>query len=104
MKDLNYSELKLQEYLKLKNLNVEEAKLLFKFRTHQADFSENFRGGRDPANCKLCNTHLDNQPLSFQCPVVKSSVIVRGKYEDIFEDVITKELAKTLKHITSLRD
>ena len=104
MKDLHYSELKLQEYLKLKIMTIEEAKLVFKFRTRQAEFSENFRGTSGPANCILCNNHLDNQPMSFQCSVLNAKLKLKGKYEDIFEENISKDIVRSLKLIDRYRE
>ena len=45
MKDLTYIELKMQEYLELKDMSASQAKALFKFRIRMAPFGENFRGG-----------------------------------------------------------
>ena len=100
MNNLYYSELKIQEYLKLKIMTVEEAKLVFKFRTRQAEFSENFRGKNGPINCKLCDNHL----MSFQCSIIKSKFNLKGKYEDIFEENISREVVKSLKFINSYRE
>ena len=34
-------------------------------------FGENVRGGATFIICPLCNTHLDNQDISFTCPVTR---------------------------------
>ena len=44
-----------------------------------ASFSENFRG---PHGSKMCS--LDNQQMSFNCPVLKPKLDEKGKYEIIF--------------------
>ena len=85
-------------------MTVEEAKLVFKFRTRQAEFSENFRGKDGPINCKLCDNHLDSQVMSFQCSIIKSKFNLKGKYEDIFNENISKEVVKSLKFINSYRE
>ena len=44
MKNLVYSELKIQDYLLLKEMNTSQAKALFKFRVRMAQFCQNYRG------------------------------------------------------------
>ena len=43
--NLRYSDLKMQDYLLLNNMNKKEEIILFKFRTKMAPFSENFKAG-----------------------------------------------------------
>ena len=50
LKDLFYIELKIQHYLKLEELNVQQALTVFSFRTRMAKFSENYR------NCGIQQT------------------------------------------------
>ena len=54
MRNLTYSELKIQDYLLLKAINISEAKSLFKFRLRMAPFGENFRGGQKKVLFPLC--------------------------------------------------
>ena len=58
MKNLMYTELKMQDYLLLKNMNASQAKAMFKFRVRMAPFGENFRG----------NSHLSPLPRSPRWP------------------------------------
>ena len=99
-----YSELKLQPYLKSDDLTVIQAKTVFSFRIRMAQFSENYRGQADQAACKLCQLHLDNQPMSFHCSVIRANLNVRGNYEEIFSDNISKEIAETLVEILHFRE
>ena len=59
MKDLSYTHLKIQDYLLLKNMNLDEAKALFKFRVRMSPFGENYRGGRERKICPFCKNHPD---------------------------------------------
>ena len=48
MSDLNYSKLKIQEYLKLQTIDRQGAKTPFKYRVRMANYGENFRGSHGP--------------------------------------------------------
>ena len=85
MDNLSYNKLELQEYLKLKNCNAPQAKIMFRYRCRMANFGENFRGPRGPQICPMCSNHLDNQHLSFVCPKVQASVEVDVDYANIFK-------------------
>ena len=61
MKNLTYSDLKMQDYLLLNTINISQAKALFKFRLRMAPFGENFRGGQKTNLCPLCDGHPDGQ-------------------------------------------
>ena len=74
MENLKYTELKMQKYLKDKDIPVHEARNLYKYRTRSAHFKENLKGSYLSTACPLCFVQLDTQEHSFQCPVVKSQV------------------------------
>ena len=65
-----------------------------------ANFSEHFRGLFDPKQCQLCFTHLDNQHMSFTCPMIKPKLCKEGEYEGLFR---TKVPIETVKIYESLR-
>ena len=87
MKNLIYTELKMQDYLSLNKMNTSEAKSLFKFRLRMAPFGENFRGGQKVIICPLCNDHPDGQSESFWCTELKKVVNIEGEYSKIFGKV-----------------
>ena len=103
LKDLFYIELKIQHYLKLEELNVQQALTVFSFRTRMAKFSENYRNCGIQQTCPMCHTHLDNQPMSFQCAQVLKEIDVNCKYERIFSEQISVHLAQCLVDIVKLR-
>ena len=84
MINLIYTELKMQDYLLLKNMNASQAKAMFKFRVRMAPFGENFRGGQSTVICPLCQGHPDGQAESFKCPWIQKVIDVKGDYEQIF--------------------
>ena len=101
LRDLFYVELKLQQYLKLEEINVQQALTVFSFRTRMAKFSENFRNCGIQQICPMCQTHLDNQPMSFQCKNVLKEIDVKEKYERIFSENISVQLTKCLLDIVN---
>ena len=79
-----YSELKLQKYLKNGDLNVQEVKNLYRFRTNCAKFKENMRSSYAATPCPFCLVQPDNQKHSVQCPEVQKKVKIKGNYSDVF--------------------
>ena len=104
MKNLMYTELKIQDYLLLKGMNASQAKALFKFRVRMAPFGENFRGGQARVICPLCQNHPDGQEESFTCTIVNKVMDVRGQYSQIFGQKFSGELVKTIQNIYNYRE
>ena len=73
MDNLEYTELKLQNYLTDDEISVEEAKNLYRFRTRVAKFKENFKNGYVAHACPLCLGQADTQ-----CPVLKTKLKIKG--------------------------
>ena len=56
VKDLKYSENKMQSYIMARNLTIEQKQLLFQLRTNMVDVKENFKGQYLDTKCVLgCN-------------------------------------------------
>ena len=91
-----HGKLVMQSYLKLPNMTPDDGKMVFAFRTRMANFSENFRGQSDPKQCPLCQTHLDNQQMAFNCPQIKPKLNPEGKYDGIYKtELWTKRASLT---------
>ena len=99
-----HPKLEMQNYLKLKDLTVEDGKRIFAYRTRMANYGENFRGLSDPKQCPLCSTHLDNQQMAFICPQIKPNLYEAGQYEGIFKTDIPIETVKNLRIIARIRE
>ena len=84
LRNLEYSELKLQNYLLLENMNVSQALSIFRFRVRMVPVSDNFRNGNITLMCPLCNTHPDTQEGTFICPQIRNLINVRGEYNELF--------------------
>ena len=104
MDNLQYFELKLQKYLKDGDFNVQEAKNLYRFRTHCAKFKENMKTSYTATPCPFCLVQPDNQAHSVQCPEVQQRVKIEGNYSEIFKENIPFNISKTLMNITKLRE
>ena len=78
MKDLYYSELKMQNYFKDPKIPVEEAQNIFRFRTRSANFKENMKTKYKETLCPLCEIQPDSQAHSFKCSVVNEKINIDG--------------------------
>ena len=103
MSNLEYEELKIQNYFLREELKIEQKRTLFKYRTRMAEYGENFRAGRAQVMCPFCNLHLDSQVLGYKCPVLTTLIRIEGKYEEIYEENTTIETIETLERITTFR-
>ena len=106
MKDLIYSELKMQSYLCDSSLTVEEAQNLFRFRTRTAKFKENMKNKYENGSltCPACGLQPDSQSHSFQCEVMKQHIKVKGQYSDIFKKKVPSDVAKSLLEVSKIRE
>ena len=104
MENLEYTELKLQNYLTDDEISVEEAKNLYRFRTRVAKFKENFKNGYVANACPLCLVQPDTQAHSLQCHVLKTKLDIKGTYSDIFCEDIPQDISKTLLEISKFRE
>ena len=100
MKNLNYSELEMQEYLKEEKISTKQARILFKFRTRMIQCWGNFKGGRPPQQCPVCRepSSEDDQEHMMECKVLKERGITVKNYSDIFRKDIDETIVRTLVH------
>ena len=104
MQNLFYSELRTQDYLRIPGFKTDEAQNLFKWRVRMAPLGENFRGNSGHVVCPLCQNHLDNQSLAFQCEKLKMGVEINIKIEDIFKSNISLKTAQNLTEVENMRN
>ena len=104
MKNLKYIEFKIQDYLLLKDMNVAQARAMFKFRVRMAPFGENFRGGQKTVICPLCKSHPDGQEESFSCEKINKMIEVKGDYNQIFGWKYPPDLVSTVYNIYTFRE
>ena len=58
MENLSYTDIKIQDYFNSDQMNNEQKRMLFKFRTRKERFGENFRAGNDDVNVKKLKKKL----------------------------------------------
>ena len=104
MKNLHYNELKIQNYFLDEKVKTEEMKMIFRYRTRMERFGENFRGGKEQVICPLCQNHLDNQDLAFQCSAIKKDLKVTGNMEEIYKEKISYDTINALTKISKYRE
>ena len=87
MANLEYSELKLQEYLKNENIFISQKRFLFKMRTNMLKVA--FNMGQKETQCPLCFMDQDDQRHLMDCMVINLYMdddISNIKYDDIYSD------------------
>ena len=104
MKNLNYTSIEMQQYLKEKDISTSQAKTIFRFRTRMEKFSDNFKGGGPTKLCPVCISSTDTQSHSFSCPIIKENMEISGSLNDIYKHTITNKLARTLENIIKFRE
>ena len=104
LRNLNYHELKIQNYLLCQEISVHQAKILLKFRTRMANYGNNFLGNNEIKHCKLCESHPDSQDKIYDCKFNQQNIKMSGKYEDIFDKNISPKLVKMLEEISKKRE
>ena len=87
----------------MKDLTVNEAKAVFRFRTRMQPFDDNFNGKGTKVLCPLCAQHFDLQELCFDCPILRGKLRIEERYESIFGSVIKPTLARVLLGIETIR-
>ena len=103
MKNLYYEEIKIQNYFLRHDIDNEQKKNLFLYRTRMAEYGENYRGGREEVKCPLCYDHLDKQEWSYKCSMITNKLEIQGNFSDIYSDNINKQTVITLQQISDLR-
>ena len=72
LKNLQYTGLKMQEYLSHSDISVNQARILFKSRTRMTNYWNNFRGLVSCQFCPVCKNEniIDSQEHSLECEVM----------------------------------
>ena len=103
LKELSFSELKMQPYLEDKYLSIEQKRTLFTYRTNMARFKVNYKSSYQEHSCKLCGDHPDDQRSSFSCKEIFKENDETATYETIFHKNIPKKTVDTIMKITETR-
>ena len=109
MKNLDYSELKTQDYFFDKNLSITQKRMIFKYRTHLESFKVNYKYNFTDLRCELCKAHPDSQIDSILCNVIFGQDQESRKdnlemYLKIYDEKIPKETTDLIWKIAKTRD
>ena len=104
MRNLFYTELKIQEYLKDDRITTSQARAVFRYKTRMANLPENFKGGAETKPCPMCKDALDTQQHSFNCRVILENIEVEGQYSEVFFSKVQPQTAKTLESMLKFRE
>ena len=86
--NLNYKELKMQSYLKLEGIKIQEIQDTFRFRTRMSKLGENYRGQGGEVLCPLCGNHKGNQRMLFHCRVLGEKTNLECETENIYSNEV----------------
>ena len=103
MANLLYTNIEIQKYLLREDMTTTQKRLVFKHRTRMANYGENYRGGLRQIMCPLCKSHVDDQDLSYTCPVILSEVELLEGSNDVYRDDIKLETVHNITKITEHR-
>ena len=92
IKNIHYTNLELQQYLKTDKISLRRKKLLFRTRTRMLRVESNY--GKKQS-CPVClSSSLDNQEHLINCSVLKIScpelINIKSSYDDIYSKDIEK--------------
>ena len=103
MDNIIYTELNIQNYLISEELSVDQKRTIFHFRTHMANFEDNFRGQNPSVPCKICLMHVDSQEHVVNCTETKKRLKKAGKNVEIFTNNISVATAQMLQELVEFR-
>ena len=93
-KELNYSELQLQYYLRPGNsLTIKEKAFIFSARSRMLDIKCNFKFGKSEFMCRKCNMAEEQQKHILICPKLNDNSLMNSS-PIIYEDLLGVEVNK----------
>ena len=104
MDNVNYDELKIQDYFSLKGTQVDHIRNIFKLRTRMAPFGNNFKGNKPSISCPLCDMSEDTQGHGFRCKAITDEIEINLDINEIYRGGITREEAETATKVLAKRE
>ena len=102
--NVGYGSLKMREYLKSKEINPSQAKLIFKIRTRMLNLKNNFKNGHKDLSCPICGKGLDSQQHMMMECLKLGDMLNLQEYNTLFgenEEKIAKVIKKVEKILNS---
>ena len=91
-KNIQYSELKLQEYLRShRSGTINEKARLFQIRSRMLQLKSNFKTGQENIMCTLCEAEEETQTHLLICPVLSSNSVISDCNIPVYEDIYSED-------------
>ena len=103
--NLNYTQLKLQDYFLPNAMSIKQCNLLFSLRADMVNVRRNFKHSFTDMICPICHdsTQLDTQPHILQCVKLLENENLMMKNTISYSDIFSQEVHKQVK-VTKLFD
>ena len=90
--------------MKRKDIKTDDARLIFKFRTHMLNFATNYGHSIEDKTCPLCKKHDDDQDEVEGCEYLKEKFQNIEKIKKLYEeDEVPKDAIILLNKIIQCR-
>ena len=100
---INYNKFQIQNYIKSKDVTTDDARLVFKFRTHMLNFANNYGHLNEDKACPLCKNHEDDQDTLEECKYLTDKLKDIKNTKQIYEEEIPLDAISILKRIMKCR-
>ena len=105
-KELEYSYLEMQRYLKPSQINKthKDAITIFRLRTRMTNVKANFKGKYDNLSCEICMLENETQQHILKCEKIDKEI--SPEYNEIFGENVEKQvkIAKVFKEKIKIRN
>ena len=94
-KNIQYSELKLQEYLRShRSGTINEKARLFQIRSRMLQLKANFKTGQENIMCTLCEAEEESQTHLLSCKALSSYSVISSDSTPVYEDIYSEDANK----------
>ena len=91
-KNIQYSELKLQEYLRShRSGTINEKARLFQIRSRMLQLKANFKTGQENIMCTLCEAEEESQTHLLSCKALSSYSVISSDRTPVYEDIYSED-------------
>ena len=103
MMKIQYNKFQIQNYMKSQDITTDDARVVFKFRTHMLNFSKNYGHLNEDKACPFCKNHEDDQDNMEECEYLKDKFKDTRHLKKIYEEEIPLDAISLLNRIMKCR-
>ena len=93
--NIQYKELKLQEYLKpTSSMTIKEKSFIFMARSRMLDVNCNFKIGKSTLLCRKCGIENESQKHILSCKALQDNSLIDSDYAPSYEDIFGSNIDK----------